>query len=461
MMHETSHLWNTRNRASEPGSRIRPGERRASARGGFARSLRVERLEDRLLMAFDPVSSPIEVGSAQGESISTEQTVAAAPDGNDQVVWQGTGGIDTQLFDSSGAPLTDEVHVGNTTTADDSQATVAMSTNGYSAVAWTDQNPTTGQTSIEAQLFQLVQSYVPKVQIVLTPIGSPAVVSTGFAGGSASQPSVALSGENIFIAYTDTNSNATLTQVKAVEVASTGVQTPIEVTSSSPTSQPSIAMSPSGNFVVAFTFDASAPSDVARGYVLAQQFSASGATDGPEFVVGSSRDVENQPNVAISSNGNFVVAYTLVVSSTEEGGVFGYVNNVTDVDAIVYNGSGTALFPTTVYANSSSNAYNPTAAIDASGNFVVGFTANGNYADDDPDAPGPLTALASAYTSAGNLVQADFDLAAGMPAIDQNGDNDLASVALSSSGSLAADWLNDCARSRGKAVSRAFSRRPW
>ena len=168
-----------------------------------------------------------------------------------------------------------------------------------------------GPTSVELQEYQGT-----------TLQGSTIVIKIAFAGGSTAQPSVAYEGSDIVVAYTDSNASGSVNQVKAVEIAG-GVQTPLTVAASTTTSQPSVAMDSSGNFVIAWTQGACAFNQVASGYVIAEEFTHRRAPQGNTFTVGSSGRVENEPSTAIAGNGQFVIAYTDFVSSqvVNEGGL--------------------------------------------------------------------------------------------------------------------------------------------
>ncbi len=333
-----------RRQETDPVGRVtrRGRSRRLTTPDGLPRYLHVERLEDRLLLSFAPANSAIEVDGTQAnplptdtaEVVSTRRTTAEDANNDFVDVWEQSStdaqlGIFIRLFDESGVPQGSPVYVPGTT-ATDTQATVAMSAAESSVVAWTHSINGTGSgpTSVELQEYQGT-----------TLQGSTIVIKSAFAGGSTAQPSVAYEGSDIVVAYTDSNASGSVNQVKAVEIAG-GVQTPLTVAASTTTSQPSVAMDSSGNFVIAWTQGASAFNQVASGYVIAEEFTSAGAPQGNTFTVGSSGRVENEPSTAIAGNGQFVIAYTDFVSSqvVNEGGLASHVIvNRTDVDAVLYN----------------------------------------------------------------------------------------------------------------------------
>jgi parallel beta-helix repeat protein len=394
-----------------------------------------------LLLSFTPASSPIDViGSPTNpipsltgtQQVSTHRTSAPADASGDfQLVWESQG-ILTGLFSSSGIPLGNPVQVSNIVGGTDSQATLGTDGAGNSVVAWTHTDSGSGLTSVELQYFGSG----------LVPNGSPISFSSVFSSGNASQPCVAMNGTNVVIAYTDTNSNGTVSEVDAVEITG-GVQTPISVSTSS-ASQPSVAMNSSDAFVIAYTTGASGYNQIATGYVMAQQYTSIGAPSGSAIVVNSSSTIENEPAVGIDDNGNFVVAYTDIFSSTEVslGGLGEYIDNGSNVNAVLYNSQEVVQDFDSVWESSgpTQNGYDPSVAMNGAGEYVVSFTTGGYYAS---DGSGSTSVIASAYTSTGALEQPDIQLAQNMPGVSSSdGDNSLASVALSASGTLEADWQN-------------------
>jgi parallel beta-helix repeat protein len=421
--------------------------------GSVPRRLQVERLEDRLLLSFAPISSPIAVtgsvsdptGGVGSQQEASSGTVAQVAGGDYLVVWQDAGGIYSRLFSATtGASIGSPVHIGNTSGSADSQPTLAANSSGDAEIAWTHSINGTGGGPSSIELQPCITSAT-----AITPVGVTTAISSAFSSGVAYQPSMSYSGNELVLAYTDANSNGTVQQVKAVEYAG-AKQTTVTVTSSTSTSQPSVAVTSTGAFVIAYTQGASPSNQLATGYVEAQQFTAAGAAQGGTFVVGSSNDVENQPSVAYS-DGEFVVAYTDVISSMYIEGIGTYVSNRTDVDAVLYNSSGSVLksIPVWTTTEATNNGYDPLVTMDGSANFVVGYTVGGTFAGYDPS-QGSSDVQASPYDATGASTQGAFSLSQGMPGATAGSTNSLPSVALSSTGLLAADWGNLGAGSSGE-----------
>jgi parallel beta-helix repeat protein len=443
--------WSRQRSGASRGATSRVRSRRLRTVDGVPRCWHVERLENRVLLSFAQANSPIEVDGTQAnpivsdsaEVVSTHRTTAEDANGEILDVWEQSSddiqlGITARSFSTSGAPQGDPFHVPGTT-AYDTQATVAMNAAGDSVIAWTHSSNGSGPTTVELQYFQGT-----------TPQGSAIVIPSAFSGGSTSGPSVAYENSEVVVAYTDSNASGTSNQVKALEIQS-GTQTHPTVAASTATTQASVAMDASGNFVIAWTQGASAFDQVATGYVIAERFTSGGSPQGSDFTVGSSQ-IENEPSAAMTASGDFVVAYTDFVSSqvVNEGGLASHVIvNRTDVDAILYNAQGGVLQTIDVWASSdpSQNGYDPSAAMNSTGGFVVGYTTGGNFGVDDPDEPGPTSVECSAYNNSGGSTQAPFNLAQNMPVFSNpsvgappQASFILPSVALSPSGVLASEW---------------------
>ncbi len=206
--------------------------------------------------------------------------------------------------------------------------------------------------------------------------------------------------------------------------------------------------SSTGEFVIAYTHGASTPGQLNTGYVVVQRFASNLQAQGPAIVVNSTGIVENEPSAAYS-DGEFVVAYTDVISSAVVSQPHGsYIDDVTSVDAFLYNSAGTALAIEPIWTTSEpqvqgTNAYDPSAAMDGSANYVISFTKGGNYGYGNPGEATPSSVWAAAYDSSGAVFQDTFPLVpTPAPGISTSSSDGGSSVALSSSGGeLATDWV--------------------
>jgi hypothetical protein len=333
-----------------------------------------------------------------------------------------------------------------------------MDRNGISVIAWTHSN-NNGTTSVMMERFGTSGA----------PLGSPITIKSAAPAGSTHQPSAAMDNAgDIVLAYTDstpvgTNLNGGLDQVKGILFASGGGSTQLTVTSLTPTSQPSVAMGETGNFVVAFADAASA----ANQDIYAQRFSSTGTAQGAAIPVATTSHIENEPSAAIDTQGDFVVAYTYVRSSqlVPNPPFPSYVNNQTEVHAVLFDAQGNVQTTETVWASpkDTESGYVPCAAMDASGNFIVAYTKGGNDGAFDPN-DGAASVWAVAYDNKGAVQQAGINLSAPMPPPKQANDDTGApifyqdsrpSVALSVAGHLVADWQNYGTTYQGDLMSTA------
>jgi phosphoheptose isomerase len=125
---------------------------------------------------------------------------------------------------------------------------------------------------------------------------------------------------------------------------------------------PSMAMDADGDYVVAWTSEFQDGSSLG---VYAQRFNSAGLPQGGEFRVNTTTtDAQWHPSVAIDADGDFVVAW--------HSGYIGYYGYDADVYAQRYNASGVpqgAEFR--VNTLTTGNHYAPSVAMDADGDFVV------------------------------------------------------------------------------------------
>ena len=139
---------------------------------------------------------------------------------------------------------------------------------------------------------------------------------------------------------------------------------------SSPTS---VAMDSAGDFVVSWQ------SEDSSGYgIYAQQYNASGTAHGSEFQVNTSTaGNQDEPSVAMDSEGDFVVTWSGYNPNVDGKGDSGY-----DIYAQQYNSSGVAQGSNfQVNTLTAGNQYSPAAAMDSAGDFVVtwqGYNQAGN-----------------------------------------------------------------------------------
>ena len=131
------------------------------------------------------------------------------------------------------------------------------------------------------------------------------------------------------------------------------------------------ASSANGSSVVVWTDTFSATDHDIR----AQRFNSAGKKTGSEIVVSSSSLDEGSPSVAMDNRGNFEVAWV----QTEPGGD-------TNVVAQRFNSAGVKVGAVVQVGAGTFKEHNPSVAMDAHGDFVVAYTRDTNYSNDNtPD----------------------------------------------------------------------------
>jgi hypothetical protein len=129
-------------------------------------------------------------------------------------------------------------------------------------------------------------------------------------------------------------------------------------------SRPSVAMDPSGNFVVVWDSEGQDGSNTG---VFARRYAASGASLGPEFQVNTyTTGYQAFPSVGMDGAGNFVVAWMSDGQDGDGWGLFGQR----------FDSAGTALGGEFSVNSSTTDlqAY-PSVAVASGGSFVVGWTS--------------------------------------------------------------------------------------
>jgi len=144
-------------------------------------------------------------------------------------------------------------------------------------------------------------------------------------------------------------------------------------------SEATVAMNDTGNFVVAWTQQTSTGTDI-----RAQRFTATAQALGNAHAVATAVNNERSPSVGIDAAGNFAVAYTYSYSSTDF-----------DIHLHRYRADGTNLGIRSI-ANTTSKEFDPSLAMNASGQMVVSYTRQNSAVN--------MQVYAQRVDSAGNLI---------------------------------------------------------
>jgi len=257
--------------------------------------------------------------------------VAIDDAGDFTVVWQSYGqdgsasGIFGRSFASGGSPLGAEFQVNTYTTDNQVTPAIAMNAAGDLVVAW-ESNAEDGLASgIVARRFAPAG--------VATGAAFPV---NSFTTGSQFAPSAAVGAGGAFvIAWTSYPADGSLDGVAARLFDSNGAPAgpDFEVNSFTTGSQyaPSVRLDPFGAFTVVWT---SFGQDGSGGGVFGRGFDAAGQMLGTEFQVNSfTTDYQTQPTLAMSPSGGFVVAWQSFVQDGSSFGVFAQPFACADADA--------------------------------------------------------------------------------------------------------------------------------
>ncbi len=289
-----------------------------------------------LAAGFEPAAvspAPGDGGAATGELaptgveflantfiINQQRQTAAAMDaaGNYVIVWQSLNqdedrnGVYAQRYFANGSPNGLEFLV-NTRTADAQEnPAVAMNASGAFVVAWQSLNQDGNGWGIYAQRYSAAG----------TAVGAEIPVNT-ITDLNQQFPSVAMADNGSFVvAWEGLNGDGSGWGVVAQRFDSAGNPMGGEVTVNTTTdldqTRPSVAMTPAGDFVVAWQ---SINQDGSGWGIYARRFDASGSPTTGEIPVNTRTDEQQQfPSVAMSDDGEFAVAWQSV---NQDGGGWG------------------------------------------------------------------------------------------------------------------------------------------
>jgi hypothetical protein len=223
----------------------------------------------------------------------------------------------------------------------------ASSTNGMAVAVWVDRI-SASNTDIKAQRFNSAGQKVG------------GVISVATSGNREDSPSVAMDSTGDFVVtWVRTLSNGD-DDVLAARYSSSGAQrggTIIVANSTKDETEPSVAVSRLGDFVIAYTLQFNSTDQD----VKAAMYRDNGSLISTFTVAGSSSLDERHPSVARTPDGRFAVAYQRD-------------NNGSNPDVILRRYSATgSLVNTHNIATSSGSEFSPRVAMDDSGNSVVAW----------------------------------------------------------------------------------------
>jgi hypothetical protein len=290
-----------------------------------------------------------------------QSAVAMDAAGNFVVVWQSEGGdgsgygIFGQRYDSAGAPRGGEFRVNASTTGNQLWPDVASDSAGNFVVVW---EPTTIPHAITGQRYSSSGA----------PLGGEfrinSYTTAPFAFGTTSisfDPA-----GNFVVVWVDYEADPSFAGILGRRYSSAGAPLTeafrVNTTTSHHQRDPSVATDAAGNFVVVWSNAADSGNNI-RG----QRYASTGAPLGTEFDVTSGTS-DREPSVAMEPAGNFVVAYQEFVDLGGGAGTF------THISGRAFNSAGAPLgsaFRISMYTTGGNSE--PAIARASTGLFVVAW----------------------------------------------------------------------------------------
>lgn len=330
--------------------------RRRSVMGGPV-ACAMERLDARVFLSLSAGGGEIPVNTATAGDQRTS-AIATESNGDFVVTWSSSTGdgsgsaIFARRYNSNGSALGSQFLVNTTTLNSQGSPAIAMDSDGDFVIAWTDSG--SGYGEIRGQRFNsagVVQGTEFKVNTYTT--------------GEQVSPAVAMDAAGDFVvAWTSYGQDGSYYGVYAQRYnsagAAQGVEFKINNLTANSQSNAKVAMSATGDFVVAWTGYTAG----GGGYdTYARRYSAAGVAQGGDVRVNSfTPNSQGSPAVAMDASGDYVVAW----DSTNQDG------HLSGVFAQRYSAQGVPQgveFKVNTYTTSAQRV--PSAAMDADGDFVV------------------------------------------------------------------------------------------
>ncbi|MGV3526476.1 MAG: hypothetical protein ACO1RX_19820 [Candidatus Sericytochromatia bacterium] len=325
--------------------------------------------------------------------------IASDDSGRFVAVWEHEDDLHVQQFNASGVAQNAAFVIDSGTTASFSEPDVAMDADGDFVVTWASEGNTDSRI------------YARRYNSSGTLNGSEFLVKS--ASSNVSEPAVALSDAGDFVvSWQDFDTSASGVSVRAYYSGGTQSGSEFRVNTYTVGTQgsPDVAIEADGDFVVVWA-------DIANDQIYARNFASVGAPTGSEFIVSNFTGTDKQdPQIALNSSGDYVVAW--------------HMNNSLDnSDSGIYarhfdSGSGAGVFA--VNSVTTGAQANPSVALSDNGAFVIGW--------ESPDGSGPGI-YARRYNSASTAQGSEFQI----NQVTLNGQTNPA-LALDSSGNFVMAW---------------------
>jgi hypothetical protein len=346
--------------------------------------------------------------------------IAAAPNGNFVVVWEddsdgnGVGQIYARGFDEDGNALFSEQVVNTVADGEQRHPDVAMDDQGNFVVVWEDDQDGNGVYQILARGFNANGSQRFSERTVNTA-----------AAGQQFQPAIGMDAVgNFVVAWEDDQDNNNAFQILARGFTATGVQRIADFTVNGVAAgqqlNPAIALDATGDFVVAWEDDQDNNNYF---QIYARGFHANGGNRINAFQVNTSATGQHgKPSVGMDADGDFALVWEDDQDDNGYYQIYGRGFTFAGVQRI-------GLF--TVNSVSDGQQYAPTIAMDASGDFVVGW-------EDDQDDNGSFQILGRSFNPNGSQRKADFTVNS-----DASGQQYVPAAAVDEKDKFIVSWQDD------------------
>jgi Bacterial Ig domain len=274
----------------------------------------LEGLEDRLVLSLVAVSATDAKINVTSPLDQTEPSVAMDANGDYVVAWNNQVhlgpdylyDVEARVYNSAGQAQTGEILVAQT--KGDTRPSVAMDASGDFVVSYQVLNTGTYAYGISAQRFNLAGS----------PQGSTLVVNNGSSSSAAGTlPQVAMDSAGDFvIAYQgyDSNSHGVFAQRYNSSGVAQGSTFRVNTPQQDNQGAPSIAMDSAGDFVIAWLDGGTTQT----GGVYAQRYNSSGVAQGGNTAISTVAGASD-PSVAMEPTGQYVIAWQFDQTGTDPG----------------------------------------------------------------------------------------------------------------------------------------------
>ena len=257
---------------------------------------------------FDPNCSPLgqefQVNTTSGGN-QKEPSVAMDTAGNFVVVWQGPGTIEqdkedifARRFDPNGLPVGSEFQVNTNTNDKQLYPRVTMNNTGRFVIVWESVNvPKDSQKEICSQLYDSNGLR----------IGTESVVNDGPSDGRYPEAAMDSQGNFAIVWMQDKSSNSIIGRLYNADGSAKAEPFEVSTIRLSSVTQPSIAMSTEGRFVVVWDGD---PEKAGLDDIQARIFEADGTAIEEQFVVNTIIEgPQKNPKVAMNNRRQFIVVW--------------------------------------------------------------------------------------------------------------------------------------------------------